>query len=276
MFSREFSYENFESMNRQFRSTRSFASQHVLEISKIPKLSAEDFATYKLDGLLPPRLSGLNLLDVGCGTCRVTRHLASLQPKSIHCIDPAITPDQFRALTEDFNNDLSLTKFSFTQTIASEFHSEGCFDLISLLGVLHHIPNPNETLRHLSQFLADDGRIVLWLYSKDIGVINMFSLKILRFIFRFLGPLKIKFTYLIYGALRQAHHFRNSSVIDEIMNKTREEAILVLFDQLNAGYAKYYSEKDILKIAELNSLHIVKILRTGNKGWTVLMSKQIS
>jgi hypothetical protein len=60
-----------------------------------------------------------------------------------------------------------------------------------------------------------------------------------------------------------------SSEIRVLADKDRDESILALYDQLNAGYAKYYSKQDVLSEARDSGLRVVNILPTGRKGWTI-------
>jgi len=257
-------------MNKQIKSIKSFSEQHKLSISKIHPLTKGDFETYRIHEILRTSdLSGRHILDVGCGTGRVTSHLLSSNPSSAQCIDPSITE-------EDFQNNLNrnITNFSgalkFTRASALEFTSEKKYDLIFIIGVLHHIPENINALRNLSQLLNPSGNFVIWVYSKEIGLVNRAFLQISRFIFAYLGLFRIPFTKLLRVLMVLMGKFLSrSSEIRILVDKDKDESILALYDQLNAGYAKYYSKQDVLNEARDAGLRVVNILPTGRKGWTI-------
>jgi SAM-dependent methyltransferase len=141
--------------------------------------------------------------------------------------------------------------------------------LIFIIGVLHHIPENINALRNLSQLLNPSGNFVIWVYSKDIGLVNRTFLQLSRFIFPYLGFFRIPFTKLLRVLMILLGKFLpRSSEIRILADKDRDESILAIYDQLNAGYAKYYSKQDVLNEAKDAGLRVVNILPTGRKGWT--------
>lgn len=260
-------------MSKQEKSIKSFSEQHKLSVSKIHPLSAVDFNTYRLHEILNVKsLSGMKILDVGCGTGRVTNCLIASNPSEILSIDPSISDVDFHSFVIEKNRKFP-GQIRFSQSSALNFETNEKFDVIFIVGVLHHIPESVATLRNLRNFLSPSGQIVIWVYSKEIGRFNLMALTILRSVFQFMGPLKIPFTKLLRKILKISAFFTSKrSEIRMITVKDSEESILALFDQLNAGYAKYYSMKDLEEEARLAGLVLNKTLATGRKGWTVALS----
>ena len=48
---------------------------------------------------------------------------------------------------------------------------------------------------------------------------------------------------------------------------------LIIFDQLNPVYAKYYSYKDILKLTKNLKIKNLRIINKDNYSWTVIIKK---
>lgn len=42
------------------------------------------------------------------------------------------------------------------------------FDVVSIMGVLEHIPNPKKLLQEVNRILKDDGKLVLWCFNRNI------------------------------------------------------------------------------------------------------------
>ncbi len=95
-----------------------------------------------------------DLLEIGCGAGFAADYLRGAY-RSIHGIDhSAELVDAARTL----NGGPGVT---FETADAAAFSSDRRFDLIFMIGVLHHLEEPASTLRHLTTFLKPSGSIVV-------------------------------------------------------------------------------------------------------------------
>jgi 2-polyprenyl-3-methyl-5-hydroxy-6-metoxy-1,4-benzoquinol methylase len=102
---------------------------------------------------------GTQALDVGCGTGNVVRRLASVFP-AVTGIEPDVpTAAQARRATADLANVRILTQ------PFEEFHGN-CFDLITFVAVLHHLPL-QATLEKTRELLRPGGRLVVVGISRE-------------------------------------------------------------------------------------------------------------
>jgi SAM-dependent methyltransferase len=108
-------------------------------------------------------LDGWQVLDAGCGTGHILVALALRYPNA-HFIGLDVCQrslDIARRLAEHHG----AGNVDFVQGDIPDLDLPNKFDLIICFGVMHHMPNPRAGLRWLSEHLADDGLLHLWLYN---------------------------------------------------------------------------------------------------------------
>ena len=126
----------------------------------VEKLTREEF--FKYTGLNPAELNGKLVLDVGCGGGRFIKYLNRFGAEivGIDLLKIALT-----SCREQFENDKK-THFVQADLFNLPFKYE-IFDFIYSFGVLHHTPYPKKAFAQIVNFLKREGRIAIWLYSKD-------------------------------------------------------------------------------------------------------------
>lgn len=97
-------------------------------------------------------------LDVGCGTGRWSKYLAS-KAKSIEAIDPSKAVFSAAQLLQ--NNDNVRISKAGVDTIPFEDNS---FDFVFSLGVLHHIPDTADAMKKCIDKLKSNGYFLVYLY----------------------------------------------------------------------------------------------------------------
>jgi 2-polyprenyl-3-methyl-5-hydroxy-6-metoxy-1,4-benzoquinol methylase len=97
-------------------------------------------------------------LDVGCGTGRWSKYLAS-KAKSIDAIDPSKAVFSAAQLLK--NNDNVRISKAGVDTIPFEDNS---FDFVFSLGVLHHIPDTADAMKKCVDKLKSNGYFLVYLY----------------------------------------------------------------------------------------------------------------
>ena len=121
------------------------------------------------------------VLDAGCGSGRWTKYIVN-KAKHVELVDPSESVFVAAKLLKDFSN-VSISHASIDQLPFKDEH----FDFIMSLGVIHHIPNMELALKHLTSKLKKNGKILLYIYYNLEN--RNFIYKIIFFIssfFRFL------------------------------------------------------------------------------------------
>ncbi len=105
-------------------------------------------------------LKGKVGLDAGCGKGRFTRILARY-------LEAEVALDGSSAVEAAARNLSDLDNVTVVQSdLRSAPFAPGCFDFISSLGVLHHLDDPFDGFKRLLTYLAPQGQILLYLYSR--------------------------------------------------------------------------------------------------------------
>jgi SAM-dependent methyltransferase len=109
-----------------------------------------------------PDLTGLRILDAGCGTGHTLVAMAVRYPKaSFLGVDLC---NQSLTVARRLAQRHGATNIEFLRASIPDLALNTEFDLITCLGVLHHLPDPWMGLRALGKHLAPTGHLLLWLY----------------------------------------------------------------------------------------------------------------
>jgi len=122
-----------------------------------------EFAQVYFRDLDMASLAGQVGLDAGCGKGRYTRFLAP------H-LEGLVALDGSSAVEAAARN---LAAFPNVLVVRADLRAApaaaGRFDLVTCLGVLHHLDDPRAGFRSLVRLLAPGGRILVYLYSRPAG-----------------------------------------------------------------------------------------------------------
>lgn len=122
----------------------------------------EDRATFRnRTGLDVAALSGLLVLDAGCGMGRYLR-VAAEGGASVVGVDLSAAVEAARDLNRDAGN-VSVVRGDLLRPP----FAEGAFDHVYSLGVLDHTPDPKAAFLALARLLKPGGRIVIWVYPRE-------------------------------------------------------------------------------------------------------------
>ena len=109
-------------------------------------------------------LSEAIALDAGCGKGRFSKYVARYV-KYLIAVDGSEAVISAVKNTKDSDNIL----IAKANLLSLPFKPES-FNFISCLGVLHHLPDPQEGFKKLRSLLAPKGIMLLYLYSRDSNI----------------------------------------------------------------------------------------------------------
>ena len=126
-----------------------------------------------------------------------------------------------------------------------------------------------EALQKIKSLLSKNGVALLWVYRYLPTPIQMIIFLLRRMIF----TLKLKgsiisdlVTILLYFPL-----FRISKSVRDLTSKNFKEVRLVIFDQLNADFVRYFKKDELEAVLIQAGFSRFTIIETGNRGWSILL-----
>lgn len=235
--------------------------------------SSEEILHDTLQGLFDlGEIASKRVLEIGSGSGRVLEILRKLCPSRLVGVEPS---DHALSLKKRFE---SISEVKIVRARGDEPLDEK-FDFCFLIGVLHHIPEPEPVLRNIFNSLAEDGRLVVWVYGREgisqLGVYAIIALRmittrlpdrVLRALSRLLAA-----CIRLYGrfALRTgpanlpmkgylSHVFLKCSV---------DKQVEIVFDQLNPQCARYYRKSELFE--ELRAAGFTRIEMASRHGYSI-------
>lgn len=218
------------------------------------------------------KLKGLSIADVGAGTGRYTRMLQQAGAERIVAFEPS------SAFTLLKKNTSRLDRVDCIQASAEKISHEKCFDMVFCVGVLQFLVDPHSALTAMAKSLKPGGKLFLWVYSSENNKLYLSLLQPLRCITSFLSYSaldKICFVLEI-GARIYMHSCRFLPLpLYEYMNNyyskmDMKNRRLIIYDQLNPRYVKFYSKKELYNLIESCGFTHIQMHHRHKYSWSVL------
>lgn len=217
-------------------------------------------------------LQGKNVADIGSGTGRIVNMLLDSGVARVTAVEPS---DAFHVLK--LNTQSRSAKVRYLHATGDALEPTGDLDYVFSIGVLHHIENPMPTLNAMRGALKTGGIVITWLYGyegneryvklasilrKVTIICPDYLLKALCYVFDFMLDGYILGCRIVSLPMRD--YFAN--VYGKVSRSKRR---LILFDQLNPSYAKYYTEQEARDLLEKAGFSDVKTYHRHGYSWTV-------
>lgn len=226
--------------------------------------------------LSPNVVSGKRVADIGSGTGRIVDMLLSAGAEHVTAIEPSRA---FEVLSKRFEDSNQVICHQVTGDRVSQL---GTFDAVFSIGVLHHIPEPLPVARSAYLALRPGGFFVAWLYGKEgnmayLAFVTPFRAltkrlpdALLRGMVRVLDvPLVVYIILCRLLPLPLRDYMR--SVIGRMAADKRR---LIIFDQLNPAYAKYYTRDEAYRLFADAGFDEIQLHHRHGYSWTVVAYKR--
>lgn len=222
------------------------------------------------------KLQGKNVADIGSGTGRIVNMLLDSGVAHVTAVEPS---DAFYVLK--LNTHSRSEKVRYLHATGDALEPTGDLDYVFSIGVLHHIENPSPTLKAMRGALKTGGVVVVWLYGYEGNeryvklasilrrvTVNCpdYLLKVFCYILDFMLDGYIFLCRIVSLPMRD--YFVN--VYAKVSHSKRR---LILFDQLNPSYAKYYTEQEARALLEQAGFSDVRTYHRHGYSWTVCGTK---
>jgi SAM-dependent methyltransferase/uncharacterized protein YbaR (Trm112 family) len=153
-------------------------------------------------------LKGKMTLDIGCGSGRFTKWAALSDTKVSFGTDLGETVEVAYEMTKGLPN------VCIVQADIYAMPFERVFDIAYSIGVLHHLPQPQEGFSRLPKVLKKGGRMLIWVYNRRGNARALYFYEPMRAILKQLPkPLLFKLCYIPGGVvhlINYSTHFFNA------------------------------------------------------------------
>ena len=237
--------------------------------------SLELFSDILSPFLRPEDLRDCRVAEIGSGAGRIVNMLIEAGAKHVVAVEPS---DSFEVLVRNIRNSERVTCLKIT---GDQLPAFGNLDYIFSIGVLHHIPDPKTVVEAAFRALRSGGHFFVWLYGKEGNEFYLALVQPLRVLTRRLPDLALAtLVWLIYHPLnlyiRLCHRFPLPlreylfSIFEKVSPEKRR---LIIYDQLNPAYAKYYTKSEAMKLLLNGGFKNVRIHHRYGYSWTVIGTK---
>jgi SAM-dependent methyltransferase len=237
-----------------------YASKEFLADLVGPLLSAEEVA-------------GTRAADIGSGTGRIVNMLLDAGAAHVHAVEPSPAMDVVKDNTASRRD-----RVTYVRGPGESLEPGLDLDLVVSVGVVHHIPDPEPVMRAALHALRPGGRAVVWLYGREGNEKYLTMVEPLRRLttslpHRALVGLSTTLGWglSLYVVLCRALPLPMRPYMREVLAKlppsTRR---LVIYDQLNPAYAKYYTRAEAEALLTTAGFVDVRLYHRHGYSWTVI------
>jgi SAM-dependent methyltransferase len=151
-------------------------------------------------------------------------------------------------------------------------------DYVLSIGVLHHIVDPQPALRAAYGALRPGGRMIAWLYGHEGNAAYLLALGVLRRVTRHATPALLALASegltvavdAYTAACRVLPLPLRAYLVEVLARFPRDKRRLVVYDQLNPAYARYYREAEARALLEDAGFVDVRLYHRHGYSWTVM------
>jgi SAM-dependent methyltransferase len=227
--------------------------------------------------ITPADLRDKSVIDIGSGTGRIVNMLLACGVRRVIAVEPA--PRAFEVLRSNTRDNAG--QIEYLNIPGEDLPATVAADLVVSIGVIHHIPEPDATVRAAFQALRPGGKCLFWLYGKEGNELYL----------SLLLPLRRLISRLPHGAVALLSHVLNAlldiyllicrrvalPLRDYLLNvlgrMSREKRYLVIYDQLKPAYAKYYTRAEAEELLRRAGFIDVRAHHRHGYSWTVAGTK---
>lgn len=221
-------------------------------------------------------IRGTSVAEIGSGSGRIVGMLADAGANRITAVEPSQAMDALKENTESIKNRIEYIHGRGEELTLREY------DLVFSIGVLHHIVDPSPIVRRVFESLRDGGQFIIWVYGREGNESYLSIFEPLRKVTRKLPDPILRivawsltvFVSLYAQTCRILRLPMWNYMKSVILKLDWSQRYLVVFDQLNPCYAKYYSEKEAKDLLKKGGFSDVELYHRHGYSWTAVGHKK--
>ncbi len=215
------------------------------------------------------------MAEIGSGTGRIVTVLLEAGAKHVIAIEPS---DAFEVLCHNIGG---IEKVTCLKLTGDQLQAYGDLDYVFSIGVLHHIPEPAPVVEAAFKALRPGGHFFVWLYGKEgnglylafIGPLRRLTQRLPHFMLTFFVEL-MYWPLILYMKVCQWLPLPLRGYMLSILEKmSPEKRRLIIYDQLNPSFAKYYTRSEATKLLSDGKFVNIRAHHRHGYSWTVIGTK---
>jgi SAM-dependent methyltransferase len=240
--------------------------------------SVELFSDIIYPFLRPDDIKDCNVAEIGSGSGRIVNMLLRAGARHVIAVEPS---EAFEVLCRNIEQPEKVTCLKIT---GDQLPNLGNLDYVFSIGVLHHIPDPKPVVEAAFKALRPGGGHLVWLYGREGNRLYLSIIKPLRIITKRL-PHFLLSTLVWFIHVPTVFYVRLCHKIPLPLRKyfllvfgkmSPEKQRLIIYDQLNPSYAKYYTRFEAEKLLSEGNFENIQIHHRHGYSWTVIGTKPLT
>jgi len=228
--------------------------------------------------LTPDDIRGCRVAEIGSGVGRIVNMLLQAGVKHVIAVGPS---QAFGALSRNIQESQKVT---FLNVTGDQLPPYGNLDFVFSIGVLHHIKNPLPVVEAAFRALRPGGHFLVWLYGKEGNGLYLALIRPLRVLTKHLPHYMLaSLVEIIYWPLvlyiKFCHRLPlplRGYMLSVLEKMSPEKRRLIIYDQLNPAYAKYYTRFEAEKLFSDGNFENIRIHHRHGYSWTVIGTKPLT
>jgi SAM-dependent methyltransferase len=199
-------------------------------------------------------IAGRRVVEIGSGNGRIVNMLLDAGAKHVFAVEPSAGIQALERNTRERKDRVTILRTPGESLPPIEVELAFC------IGVLHHIEDPLPAVRRVYQVLPEGGRFLIWVYGREGNGAYVALAETLRRVTRIAPDFVLaglahvlNLCLSVYLRLCRVLPLPLAKYMREVMARyDRQKRYFLIFDQLNVGYAKYYTQQeagDLLRAA---------------------------
>jgi SAM-dependent methyltransferase len=225
--------------------------------------------------LSPDHLKACRVAEIGSGTGRIVNMLLEAGVKHVIALEPS---DAFKVLCQNIRHPERVTCI---QAAGEQLPAYGDLDYVLSIGVLHHIPDPKPVVQAAFKALRPGGQLLVWVYGKEGNELYLALIRPLRMVTKRLPPSilaalvkLVDMPLVLYMRFCNRFSLPLRGYVRAVLEKMPpHKRRLIIYDQLNPCYARYYTRFEAEKLLKDEKFVNVQVHHRHGYSWTVIGTK---
>jgi SAM-dependent methyltransferase len=218
-------------------------------------------------------VQGRVVADIGSGTGRIVNMLLDAGAARVTALEPSESFAVVAANTAD-----RAARVEVIRGDGTAIPQDRNFDLVVSIGVLHHIEDPAPVIAAARRALKPEGVMFVWLYGREgneayLTVAEPLRALTKRMPHRLLAALchVLDLVAIGYTAASRILPLPMRDYMQNVYGRLApDKRRLVIYDQLNPAYAKYYREHEARALLEGSGFKNVRTHHRHGYSWSVV------